>query len=287
MKAAFLAGAGALLAFAVPAGAQDAAPAPIPAPTASAGPDLGVFAGDYLTVALGPAYGPTYDGSNDYHLFALPLVQARWHGIQVSPRGGGVSTDFIPGPFNLGVAAKVRFNRTGDTHDPVVNSLGKLKTAIEVGPTAGVSFAKVLDPYDSLSLSVDAVWDVAGAHKAMVIDPSITYFTPLSRGIAASLSLGAEYGDGKFMDYYYRVTPAQSIVSGLPGFDPDGGGFTKVGANLLVGFDLNGNLADGGFAIALVGSYNRMIGDAARSPIVSIRGSRDQWIGGVLLGYTF
>jgi len=277
MKLAFFAAAAAALAIALPAQAQDAS---------AAAPDLGKFSGDYLTVGIGPAYGPTYDGSDDYHAFPLPLVQAHWHGIQISPRAGGIGADFVPGPFNLGVAARVRFNRTGDTHDPVVNKLGELDTAVEVGPTAGVSIPRVLNPYDSLSLSIDALWDVAGAHKGMVVDPSVTYFTPLSRGIAASLSVAAEHGDGKFMDYYYRITPAQSVASGLPVYDP-GSGFTKVGANLLLGFDLNGNLADGGFAIALVGSYNRIIGDAARSPIVSIRGSRDQWIGGVLLGYTF
>jgi outer membrane scaffolding protein for murein synthesis (MipA/OmpV family) len=279
MKAVFLAGAAVALAVAAPAVAQDAAPP-------QAEPDLGVFAGDYLSLGIGPAYGPTYDGSDDYRVFPLPLIQARWHGIQVSPRAGGVALDFLPGTLNLGIAGRVRFNRTGKTRDPVVDRLGKLDAAIEVGPTAGVSLAKVLDPYDSLSFSVDALWDVAGAHGGMVVDPSIDYFTPVSRGIAASFSLNAEYGDEKFQDYYYRITPAQSIASGLPVYDP-GSGFTKVGANLLVGFDLDGNLADGGFAIALVGSYARMVGDVARSPIVAIRGSRDQWIGGLLLGYTF
>ena len=283
MKLALVAAGAAALALAVPARAQDAPAAPLNSEATTPS----VFDGDYLTVGLGAGYGPTYDGSNDYHAFPLPMLQARWHGIQVSPRGGGVGMDFVPGPINLGIAGKVRFNRTGDTHDPVVNRLSKLDTPVEVGPTAGVSLAKVLDPYDSLSFSVDALWDVAGAHNGMVIDPSISYFTPLSHAIAASLSVNAEYGDRKFQDYYYRITPAQSVTSGLPVYTPDGGGFTKVGANLLLGFDLDGNLANGGWALAAIGSYSRMLGDAARSPIVSIRGSRDQWIGGLLLGYTF
>ena len=279
-----LSAAGALaLAIALPARAQDVPATPINSeattPTA--------FDGDYLTVGVGGGYGPTYDGSDNYHVIPIPLVQARWHGIQVSPRAGGVGVDFVPGTFNLGVAGRLRFNRTGDTHDPVVNSLGKLDTAVEVGPTAGLSFSKVLDPYDSLSFTVDALWDVAGAHNGMTIDPSVSYFTPLSHAIAASLSVNAEYADSKFQDYYYRITPTQSVTSGLPAYDPDGSGFTKVGANLLLGFDLDGNLANGGWAIAVIGSYSRMLGDAARSPIVSIRGSRDQFIGGLVLGYTF
>jgi outer membrane protein len=279
-----LSAAGALaLAFAVPAHAQFAPAAPAAGDAATPS----VFDGDYLSVGLGGGFGPTYDGSNEYHAMVIPLVQARWHGIQVSPQAGGGSIDFVPGPFNLGVAGRVRMNRTGDTHDAVVNRLGKLKTAVEVGPTAGVTLSKVLDPYDSLSFGVNALWDVAGAHGGMTVNPSVSYFTPLSHAIAASLSVSAEYGDSKFQDYYYRITPLQSAASGLPAYDPNGGGFTKAGANLLVGFDLDGNLANGGFIIAALGGYSRMLGDAARSPIVSIRGTRDQWIAGLLLGYTF
>src|SRR5688572_11216866 len=84
--------------------------------------------------------------------------------------------------------------------------------------------------------------------------PTPAYFTPLSRGIAASLSLSAEHGDGDFMDYYYSVTPAQSAVSGLPAFDAEGG-WTKAGGNLLLGFDLDGNLENGGLALVVVGGY--------------------------------
>jgi outer membrane scaffolding protein for murein synthesis (MipA/OmpV family) len=177
-------------------------------------------------------------------------------------------------------------DRARSIEDPVVRSLGKLDTAIELGPTAGVTIAQVLNPYDSLTFTADALWDVAGAHKGMVVDPSVSYFTPLSRGIAASLSLSAEYADGKFADYYYTISPAGSAASGLPVFNA-GSGFTRAGANLLLGFDLDGNLENGGLALVLVGGYSRMLGDARRSPVTSVRGSADQWLGAVGLGFTF
>ena len=265
--------------FSFPATAQDAASEP------------SVFDGDYLSVGAGVAYGPSYAGSDDYTVYPMPLLQGSFHGVAIDPRSGGLALDFIPDPdkgvgFNLGVAARVRLDRAHQIKDPVVKSLGKLDTAVEVGPTAGVTIAQVLNPYDSLTFTADALWDVAGAHKGMVVDPSVSYFTPLSRGIAASLSLSAEYADSKFADYYYTIDPLGSAASGLPVFDADSG-FTRAGANLLLGFDLDGNLENGGLALVLVGGYSRMLGDARRSPVTSVRGSADQWLGAVGLGFTF
>jgi outer membrane scaffolding protein for murein synthesis (MipA/OmpV family) len=265
--------------FSFPATAQNAASEP------------SVFDGDYLSVGAGVAYGPSYAGSDDYTVYPMPLLQGSFHGVAIDPRSGGLALDFIPDPdkgvgFNLGVAARVRLDRAHQIKDPVVKSLGKLDTAVEVGPTAGVTIAQVLNPYDSLTFTADALWDVAGAHKGMVVDPSVSYFTPLSRGIAASLSLSAEYADSKFADYYYTIDPLGSAASGLPVFDA-GSGFTRAGANLLLGFDLDGNLENGGLALVLVGGYSRMLGDARRSPVTSVRGSADQWLGAVGLGFTF
>ena len=251
-----------------------------------------VFDGDYLSVAAGVAYGPSYDGSDDMVVFPAALVQGSLGGIAFTSRGAGVSFDVIPDPakgvgFDLGLSGQVRTNRARQVKDPVVESLGELDYAIEVGPTVGLSVAQLFNPYDSLGASVDVTWDINGAHGGMVTEPGVTYFTPLSRGMAASLSLNAEHGDGEFMDYYYSISPAQALASGLPAFDADGGGWTKAGGNLLLGFDLDGNLENGGLALVAVGGYMRMLGDAKRSPFTSVRGDADQWMGALGLGYTF
>lgn len=265
------------LLLAVPASAQDGS--------------ASVFEGDYLSVAVGGAYGPSYDGSDDYVLYPAALVQGSLGGVDFTSRGAGVALDFISDPddgigFDLGVTGQLRGNRARQIEDPVVESLGKLDYAIEVGPTIGLGIPGLLNPYDGLSIGLDASWDINGAHGGMVIEPSVTYFTPLSRGIAASLSLTAEHGDGDFADYYYTVTPAQSLASGLPAFDA-GGGWTKAGGNLLLGFDLDGNLENGGLAFVVVGSYMKMLEDAKRSPFTSVRGDADQWTGALGIGYTF
>jgi outer membrane scaffolding protein for murein synthesis (MipA/OmpV family) len=149
-----------------------------------------------------------------------------------------------------------------------------------------VTFPHVLNQYDSFSITADVLWDVAGAHDGMVIDPLVSYTTPLSRGILANLSANAEYGNDKFANYNYSVTPAGSVASGLPVFIAKGG-FNKAGARLLLGFDLDGNIANGGPAIFLLGGYTRMLGDAKRTPLTSLRGSPNQFLAAAGLAYTF
>ncbi len=282
------------MACAAPAMAQETSQDVAPR-TAAADPYADtVYSGDYLSIGLGVAVSPSYSGSDDYVFTPTPIVQGSLGGVDINPRSAGLALDFVPDPENgigldLGITARLRSDRAMQISDPVVRSLGKLDRAVEVGPTAGVSFPAVLNPYDSLTVTTDVRWDIAGAHDGMVVDPSISYFTPLSEGIAASLSVYSSYADGNFQDYYFGVTPAQSVATAgeLPAYDPAGGGFTSVGTNLLLGFDLNGDLTDGGWGLVAIAGYSHLLGDAKRSPFTSVRGSANQYFGALGVGYTF
>lgn len=250
-----------------------------------------VFDENWLSVGVGVGIGPSYDGSDDYVLFPAPIVQGKLGGIGISPRPAGLALDFIPdsddGPnFAFGPSFRLRNDRADQIEDEVVKLAGELDRAFELGVATGVSFPKVLNPFDSLSFNLDARWDVAGAHDGMVIDSNVTYFTPLSRGTAASLSLSAEFVDDSFADYYYSVTPAQSLASGLPQYQAEGG-LNSLGANMFLAVDLDGDVTNGGFALVLVGGYSRLLNDAKNTPYTSIRGSADQFFGALGIGYTF
>lgn len=279
-KRAALAAAAVTIILALPVQAQE-----------SAAPEDTVYDDTWLSIGIGAGYAPSYDGSDDYVFFPAPLIQGRVAGIAIQPRPAGTALDLIPDPdegvgFTFGPAARYRVDRSRQIKDPVVAAAGKLESAIEVGATAGLSFPKVLNPYDSLRIGADLLWDVKGAHGGRTITPSISYFTPLSRGMAASLSLSAEHADDDFARYYYSVTPAQRAASGLPLYNADGG-WTSAGASLLTAFDLDGDLTNGGFAAVVLGGYSRVLGDAKRTPYTSVRGDADQWLAAVGVGYTF
>ncbi|MAQ30557.1 MAG: structural protein MipA [Erythrobacter sp.] len=253
------------------------------------GPDgeATVFDGNWFSIGAGAVYSASYDGSDDYVVSPIPIVQGKIGGVRISPRAGGAALDFVNddsdgAKISAGVTARLNRNRASQIEDPVVLSYGELDTAFEVGPSVGISLPGLLNPYDSLSFNIETLFDVAGAHDGTLVSPGVTYFTPVSRGAAISLSVSGSYVDDDYADYYYSV-PAGGA---LPAYQADGG-WDRVGVNLLTGVDLDGNLANGGLALIAMGGYSRMLGDGKRTPFTSIRGDADQWMGALGIGYTF
>lgn len=250
-----------------------------------------MFDGDFLTIGAGLAYGPSYEGAEDYSVFPLGGVLGRVGPVTISPRLAGAALDLIPDSgnkvsFSLGPVARARFDRTGTIKDPAIAALGTRKTAIELGGTAGVALRRLTNPYDMLSFSLDVRRDVASAHRGTVVAPSLTYLTPLSRGSAVVLNLTAEHVDTAYARYYFDVSPAGAAASGLPGYRARGG-WKSAGATLMGVIDLDGNLLNGGFALVGGIGYSRLLGSVRDSPIVAQRGSADQLYGALGVAFTF
>jgi len=283
-----------LTAIQSPAG-QTVENSPPPVPLEEAAQDS-VFDETWLTVGIGAGYVPSYSGSDDYVVFPLPLVAGRVGGVGIRPAAAGVTLDLLsPGlaagraegtQFSLGPTIRVRNDRVDRIEDPVVEAAGELDTAIELGLNAGVSFPGVLNPFDTLSIGGSVRHDILGAHDGMLIEPNVTYFTPVSRAAIVTLSAGVQFVDDDFADYYYSVSPAQSAASGLPEFEAEGG-LNSYGVNMIAAYDLDGDALNGGFSVFGIGSYSRLVNDGADTPFTATRGSADQWVGGIGLGYTF
>jgi len=264
---------------ATPAFAQDAAALPDPLDNS-----------DTLTIGAGVAWLPDYEGSDDYKLTAAAAVRGRIGGMSFFSRATWLYLDVIPRgsgqlDFDVGPIVGARFNRTGKVKDNFVDALPELDTAIEVGGFAGVTFHGVTNPYDALSFRVDFLKDVGGAHKSSIITPTIDFGTPLSRTTYVGASLSADFVGGGYADYYFGIDPVDSLVSGLPVYDPDGG-FKSWKLGLLAAHSLSGDLTHG-VSLFATGNYSHLGGDFKDSPIVRLRGSASQWLGAVGVGYTF
>jgi len=267
--------------------------APAFAQSATGNPDLpspeSLSNRDTLTLAVGAGVLPDYVGSNDYRIVPVGAVRGSYKGIAFSSNGSYLQADLIPRAgkvdFDLGPIVGLRFNGRRHIHDPVVKLLPQTKTAIEVGAFAGISLHGLTNPYDTLALHVDILHDVSGVHRSTVIGPNVSFSTPLSRRTYASLSVGGEFVSNRFADYYFSMTPAGSLASGLPVFDA-GGGLKNWKVGLLLNQSITGDLL-GGLSIFGAGQYSRLLGDFKRSPVVSQRGSASQLLGAVGLAYTW
>ncbi|GAB4519713.1 MAG: MipA/OmpV family protein [Roseibium sp.] len=92
----------------------------------------------------------------------------------------------------------------------------------------------------------------------------------------------ADFASGEYMDTYFGVTAAEASRSGgrLTRYDP-GAGFKSVGLSARASYDFNDDVR-----LHIQGGYDRLIGDAADSPIAD-NGSKDQFSLGVGVSYRF
>lgn len=247
--------------------------------------------GDSLTVGIGAAYGPSFEGSDDYRVRPGGALRGSLGGVNFWMRGTGVFVDVIPDrdgglDFSAGPVAGVRLSRTSGIKDAQVKALGELDTAWELGGFVGIAKTGVItSAYDNLGVRLSYVKDVGGAHQSHIITPAIEYGTPLSRTSFVGLSLSADFvGDG-YASYYFDVTPAGSAASGLSPFSAKGG-FKSWSLSSLASLSLSGDIRKG-WALFALGSYSRLQNDFRRSSIVSEAGSPDQWFGALGIGYTF
>jgi MipA family protein len=261
-------------------------------PTAGALPTPEEIANkDIVTIAAGGAIVPDYEGSDDYRIIPAGAVRGKVGGISFTSRGTYLYVDVIPGnaklDFDAGPIVGARFNSRRHIDDPLVKLLPHRKTAWEVGGFAGLSFHGLTNPYDTLGVRLDVLHDIGSAHKSTTLSPNVEFSTPVSRTTYVSATLGAEFVSDRFADYYYSITPADSLGTGgqLAAFDASGG-MKNWKAGLLVNHSLSGSLLHG-VSIFGLGQYSRLVGDFRRSPIVSQRGSASQWIGALGLAYTF
>lgn len=235
------------------------------------------FAGPW-TVTLG-AEGrvlPTYEGSSNYRFLPVPLFDIRRAGTPrhfQSPRDGASIGIVEFDNFRLGPTLKVRLpRREGD--DAKLRGLGDVNFAVELGGFAEYWFTPWLRARGELRQGVSGHHGLTGDLAADVVMPVTPQLT-LSGGPRLS------FDSGKTMQTYFGVDPAQSVLSGLPVYNPSGG-VRSYGAGVMARYEITPQ-----WATHLFVEYERLIGPAADSPLVALRGSRDQVTTGLGVTYSF
>ena len=245
-----------------------------------------------LTIGIGGAYMPSYEGSNDYILTPVGAARGKVHDFSFFTRNTQLYVNAIPTPsgpgidFELGPIIGINFNRNTRLVDPRIEALGKRKLAVEAGGFIGIGKTGLItSDYDNLTVRVAYVHDISGIYRSYVITPQIMYTTPLSRKAFVGLSASADYAGTGYATAYYDVDAAGAARSGLPVFTGRKG-WKQVTFGLIGGHALTGDLRHG-LGLFFTGSYSRLQNDFAASPVTSVAGSPNQWFGALGLGYTF
>ena len=120
-----------------------------------------------------------------------------------------------------------------------------------------------------------------GGHKGLVSNIGADFVAREGDKWLFSIGPRVTIADRKYQTAYFTVAPIDSVNSGLAAYSARGG-IESAGAS--AGYIRQLSPRWGLYSYA---KYDRLVGDAARSPIVVKFGSRDQFSGGLAATYTF
>jgi outer membrane protein len=231
-----------------------------------------------MTLGLEGKAAPSFEGSGNLEIEPNPIIQVR-------PAGRGQASRFRSVRDSSGIALVKadgfyfgpvgKFIKARDEADHAeLRGLGDVDWTLEVGV-----FAEYW-PTDWWRTRIEVRRGFNG-HEGFVADLSTDLVVSLMERWTLSGGPRMRLADSSATSPYYSITAAQSAASGLPTYDA-GGGLRAIGAGLQVRYQWDKQWA----ARAHV-EYDRLMSDAAASPLVTERGSADQFRFGLGLSYSF
>jgi outer membrane protein len=240
---------------------------------------------DLIPNFVGVGVGSTsqFTGSAQRTIGVLPGARYKFEGSERFVEWYGPLADvnvLDSREWQFGPALNLRFGRH-DVDDDVVAKLPDVDNTIEGGLAGSYTY---IDPGAiPFRLRVGGVMLVDLGHAFHGFDDTVyaSLWMPLSRTMIVGLGTGTSWGSASFQQAYYGVTPAGAAASGLPAYMPASGlRQWYAWPALVVQMTPKWFLGAGAF-------YQRLLGDAAASPIVQQRGDRNQWTMGLGVGYAW
>jgi MipA family protein len=234
-----------------------------------------------LTVGIGPAVAPDYEGSDDYELvpfFNLRLGNLYHPETYVQVLGARLISNFLPDDhWRLGIAGQFIRERH-DVEDDRVDDLKSVDASVMLGLIAGYDF--LATQQHDLVIEAEARQDVAG-DNGFLGSLRLRYGNLLSERWRLDTLVGTSWASEDYMSSYFGIDAGDAARSGLDQYNADEG--FKDGS---VGVTLTYHFLDS-WSATVTGLYTRLIGDAEDSPVVDDRGDANQLFAGALVSYRF
>ncbi|HYI39438.1 MAG TPA: MipA/OmpV family protein [Allosphingosinicella sp.] len=227
-----------------------------------------------IRVGLGAQFVPSYPGADDHSLRPLVDVSltrgAKPFGFEAPDESFGPSL-IDAGGFEFGPA--LNFESSRKPKDVGVD-LDKVDFTVEAGAFAQYAFGP------KFRIRVEGRKGLGG-HDGWTGQAGADFVARDGDEWLFSVGPRVTWSDGRYQRAYFGVTAPESVRTGLPVYRP-GSGIQAVGATAGFLTQLSRR-----FGIYSYAKYDRLVGDAADSPVVRGFGSRDQFSGGLALTYTF
>lgn len=217
---------------------------------------------------------PRFPGSDGLRILPIPQLDIRYKNLFFASVQTGIGYNVLnTRKWRAGPILRPEFGRT-QSDIAVFPGLDRIRFAPELG--GFLTYQPSL--FTSLQLEVRKA---VGGHDGVVADLTLRRVK-----LTGKWTLGyggrVRFADATYLRAYHGVTPAQSVTSGLAVYRPD----ASVNDVAVSGFA--SRRIGGNWSVNAFGSYARLVGDAADSPIARSRfGSRNQITLGTSISYRF
>ena len=228
-----------------------------------------------VTLGIGAQTYPQYPGADTYGIAPLPIIGLRRPDDPIAFSSGddsaGLALLRYDSVINFGPVVHLQNKRQ---EEDVGAAVGDVPFTVEVGGFVSIN------PSRNFRLRAELRRGVGG-HDGWVGSAGADIIFRDDRNYIFAIGPRVRWADNRYNDAYFGVTPAVAAATGLATLDLDGGIYAVGGvANLT--YRLGRNWGVQGYA-----GYDRLVRDAADSPIVRNFGSRDQFSGGAGLWIEF
>jgi outer membrane protein len=249
--------------------------------TAGPGPAYAEPEPTHWEIGAGAAVRPDYEGSEDYEFVPVGTFRVtldreafvEFTGAKGSGRAAQLRVNVVSDALvQFGPVLEFRFGRN-DVDNNQVDAMNKIDPALELGGFFG---------FDEQGWfgGITVLADISDSYNGVFADGTLGYRYSFP-WVTVGGDVVVTWGSDGYMETYFGVGSDDAGRSGLDEYEADSD-FKDVGGELFARVDIPGIE---GLGLMGVFAYNRLIKDAADSPIVEDVGSENQLFGGLMLVY--
>ncbi|MBB3611812.1 MipA/OmpV family protein [Rhizobium sp. BK602] len=231
-----------------------------------------------VTLGATVEYGPTYEGSRHYSFSALPSFD--FHRFGEAPEYSAPDDNFDYtlldlGHLEIGPVVGLRDDRL-DLNNLHLQSERKVRWNFDAG-----GFAQYWLMENRLRLRTEVRQSLWGG-DGLVADLALDWFQPIGDKLVLSAGPRLSLANSTYMRSNFGISAARAAKNGhVSAFDA-GGGLKSVGFTVAATYTISPQ-----WSVQVYEKYNRLVGDAADSPITAQFGSANQNIIGFTLSRSF
>ncbi|WP_321380082.1 MipA/OmpV family protein [Rhizobium sp.] len=231
-----------------------------------------------VTLGASMEYGPNHPGSRHNGISGMPSFDVRRYGEAPENSAPDDSLDyglFDFHGFQMGPVVNMRDNRSSSESNGL-NGVHRIQTSLDAG--VFLQYWAIPNQLRFRSEIREALSNGSG----LVVDVSSDWFQPVGDRWILSVGPRVSFGSAAYMHEYFSISPAESAANGTLSAYDAGAGLKSVGAMLSASYALTPD-----WSVTLYDRFDRLVGDAASSPVTAKIGTPNQNIVGISLSKEF